>query len=432
MDVRIGLTQTPKELEIQLARRRRSPPPSGHRSTPRWRRAAPCGSPTARVARSAWPRPRSWPTSRSAARTTSGASASAADREAAGGPTMTVDLLDRKLLFVTGKGGVGKTTIAASLALLAAQQGKRTLVGEVDAKGNLADFFEIGADLVQGAGGVTGALRDVDGHRGVAQGVPEPPAEDPSRRADRPAGPHVRLRGQRRTGGQGDPHGRQVPVGGARARSYDLVVVDAVATGPHHRPARRAPGHPGARAGRAWSATRRGGCSTSSATRRRPASSSWPRPRRCRSTRRSSWPTRLPVGDGRRPGGRGRQPRAPGAVRPGEEEVFDAARRTRRRGRARARPWAAPVRPHPRRRAAGGHAAAHPRRAPGPPAGGAARRARRCSTCPTSSSAATAPGPRARSPSTSARSWGTDGAAARSRQRVDRARSSSCSPPRRS
>ena len=57
---------------------------------------------------------------------------------------MPVDLLDRRLLFVTGKGGVGKTTIAASLALLASQHGKRTLVGEVDAKGNLADFFEIG------------------------------------------------------------------------------------------------------------------------------------------------------------------------------------------------------------------------------------------------------------------------------------------------
>ena len=39
---------------------------------------------------------------------------------------------------------MGKSTIAASLALLASQQGKRTLVGEVDAKGNLADFFEIG------------------------------------------------------------------------------------------------------------------------------------------------------------------------------------------------------------------------------------------------------------------------------------------------
>jgi anion-transporting ArsA/GET3 family ATPase len=51
-------------------------------------------------------------------------------------------LLDRRLLFVTGKGGVGKTTIAAALALLGAQQGKRTLVCEVDAKGNLADFYE--------------------------------------------------------------------------------------------------------------------------------------------------------------------------------------------------------------------------------------------------------------------------------------------------
>ena len=54
------------------------------------------------------------------------------------------DLLDRKLIFVTGKGGVGKSTIAASLAWLGASRGKRTLVCEVDAKGNLADFFETG------------------------------------------------------------------------------------------------------------------------------------------------------------------------------------------------------------------------------------------------------------------------------------------------
>jgi anion-transporting ArsA/GET3 family ATPase len=54
------------------------------------------------------------------------------------------DLFDRKLLFVTGKGGVGKTTVAAALALLAAERGKRTLVCEIDAKGNLADFFETG------------------------------------------------------------------------------------------------------------------------------------------------------------------------------------------------------------------------------------------------------------------------------------------------
>lgn len=54
------------------------------------------------------------------------------------------DLLDRKLIFVTGKGGTGKTTVAAALAWLGASRGKRTLVCEVDAKGNLADFFETG------------------------------------------------------------------------------------------------------------------------------------------------------------------------------------------------------------------------------------------------------------------------------------------------
>jgi anion-transporting ArsA/GET3 family ATPase len=54
------------------------------------------------------------------------------------------DLLDRKLIFVTGKGGVGKTTIAAARAWLAADRGKRTLVCEIDAKGNLADFYETG------------------------------------------------------------------------------------------------------------------------------------------------------------------------------------------------------------------------------------------------------------------------------------------------
>lgn len=54
------------------------------------------------------------------------------------------DLLDRKLLLVTGKGGVGKTTVAASLALLASQRGMRTLACEVDAKGSLASVFETG------------------------------------------------------------------------------------------------------------------------------------------------------------------------------------------------------------------------------------------------------------------------------------------------
>ena len=52
------------------------------------------------------------------------------------------DLLDLRLVFVTGKGGVGKTTVAAALAQLAAEHGQRVLACEVDAKGDLAALFE--------------------------------------------------------------------------------------------------------------------------------------------------------------------------------------------------------------------------------------------------------------------------------------------------
>jgi anion-transporting ArsA/GET3 family ATPase len=42
-------------------------------------------------------------------------------------------LLDRRLLLVTGKGGVGKSTVAAALALRLAYAGLRTLLCEVNA-----------------------------------------------------------------------------------------------------------------------------------------------------------------------------------------------------------------------------------------------------------------------------------------------------------
>jgi anion-transporting ArsA/GET3 family ATPase len=53
-------------------------------------------------------------------------------------------LLDLDFLWVTGKGGVGKTTIAAALAEVAARSGRRVLVCEMDAKGALATAFEVG------------------------------------------------------------------------------------------------------------------------------------------------------------------------------------------------------------------------------------------------------------------------------------------------
>ncbi len=54
-------------------------------------------------------------------------------------------LLDRQLIFVTGKGGVGKTSVAAALSYLGARAGKRTLVCEMDAKGALAAAFDVTA-----------------------------------------------------------------------------------------------------------------------------------------------------------------------------------------------------------------------------------------------------------------------------------------------
>jgi len=52
------------------------------------------------------------------------------------------ELLDRRCLLFTGKGGVGKSTMAAATALLAARNGRRVLLIEVDAKGDVPKQFE--------------------------------------------------------------------------------------------------------------------------------------------------------------------------------------------------------------------------------------------------------------------------------------------------
>jgi anion-transporting ArsA/GET3 family ATPase len=56
--------------------------------------------------------------------------------------TPTPDLLGRRLLFFTGKGGVGKSTVAASMALLAAEHGQEVLLVSADGRGDIAGFFE--------------------------------------------------------------------------------------------------------------------------------------------------------------------------------------------------------------------------------------------------------------------------------------------------
>jgi anion-transporting ArsA/GET3 family ATPase len=51
-------------------------------------------------------------------------------------------LLDRKLLVISGKGGVGKTTMSAALGLLAAEGGRRTTIVEFGEQSRLAALFD--------------------------------------------------------------------------------------------------------------------------------------------------------------------------------------------------------------------------------------------------------------------------------------------------
>ncbi len=51
------------------------------------------------------------------------------------------DLLDKRLVIVTGKGGVGKSTVALALGMAAAERGKRTIVCEVAAQEGLSRVF---------------------------------------------------------------------------------------------------------------------------------------------------------------------------------------------------------------------------------------------------------------------------------------------------
>ena len=74
------------------------------------------------------------------------------------------DLLDRRILFVGGKGGVGKTTIASALALVAAESGRKVLIVSMDPAHSLGDVFgiRIGNREVALADGVWGLEVDPD------------------------------------------------------------------------------------------------------------------------------------------------------------------------------------------------------------------------------------------------------------------------------
>src|SRR5690348_5031324 len=55
----------------------------------------------------------------------------------------TPDLFDRSLLVVSGKGGVGKTSVAAACAHVAASAGRRALLAEIEGRDGVARLLGI-------------------------------------------------------------------------------------------------------------------------------------------------------------------------------------------------------------------------------------------------------------------------------------------------
>jgi anion-transporting ArsA/GET3 family ATPase len=56
-------------------------------------------------------------------------------------PVAQANILDKRLIFVTGKGGVGKSTVSAALGVAAARAGKRTIVCEVAQQERMSRVF---------------------------------------------------------------------------------------------------------------------------------------------------------------------------------------------------------------------------------------------------------------------------------------------------
>ena len=81
-----------------------------------------------------------------------------------------MSLLDKRLLFVTGKGGVGKTSVAAATARACAAAGLETLVLSTDPAHSLADVLDV--DVTDTPSRVSGAppnlvVRELDAPRAL-------------------------------------------------------------------------------------------------------------------------------------------------------------------------------------------------------------------------------------------------------------------------
>src|SRR5690606_16319646 len=91
---------------------------------------------------------------------------------ATGPRLMLLDPLRRRILFVGGKGGVGKTSLASALALSRARAGERVLVVSTDPAHNLGHLWqrEVGDDPVRLAddGGLLDGV-EIDPHATIVR-----------------------------------------------------------------------------------------------------------------------------------------------------------------------------------------------------------------------------------------------------------------------
>jgi Mrp family chromosome partitioning ATPase len=79
------------------------------------------------------------------------------------------DLLARRTLFVLGKGGVGKSTVATALATVAAATGKRTLLMETDSRAPTAERLGVNPDYAPVKAAENLSVMILDGRRALEE-----------------------------------------------------------------------------------------------------------------------------------------------------------------------------------------------------------------------------------------------------------------------